>query len=119
MHCAWMALSLSTTSKREIFRSGLSISKVEDGVAVLSGSAKPLKIATKEVKLIWEVQKTTWKAGTIGMECLVTILITFSKIGLLFSSSTALELDIKAIEKNPFNTKTQIFISEDTMQLWV
>jgi len=91
---------------------------VEDGVVVHLVSVKPLKIATNEVRLIWEVQKIMWKAGTIGMACLVTTLIIFSKIGQLFTSSTALELAIKVTEKNQFNTKIQIYISEDTMQQW-
>ena len=84
-------------------------------MAVQLDSKKPLKIAIKEVKPIWEVQVNILILSTTMMACSEIIQTITSKTGLWSISNIALVLVIKVIEKNLFNIRIIVSILEDIM----
>jgi hypothetical protein len=110
-----MAQLQLTTSNTAIQRNGSLILKVEDGVAVQLDSKKPLRIAIKEAKPIWEVQVNILILSTTMMACSEIIQTITSKTGLWYISNIALVLVIKVIEKNLSNIRILVSILEDIM----
>jgi hypothetical protein len=103
--------------RRAISKSGLSISRAEDGAAVLLASTKQLRTATRGAKLTLAVPANIQTLSYTQMDYSGIILITTLGIGPSSIISIAQVQVIRATGSLLFSTKMLRFISEGIMRL--
>lgn len=114
----WTARKVPTTSAREMRPKLYSFSRAEGGVEMLT-CHQPSKIATKEARLIWEVQLTTLALLSKPSEYSQMIEKTTSPTGPKFISDTVTAQGIKVLDLRRSSTKEHNSSLEVKTSLWL
>jgi hypothetical protein len=114
----WTARKVPTTSARGMKPKLYSFSRMEGGVEMLT-CHQPSKIATKEARLIWEVQLTILALLSKPSEYFRMIERTTSSTGPKFISDTVTAQDIKVLNPRRSSTKEHNSSLEVKTSVWL